>query len=506
MTKILSTAQIREADTRTIVEEDIDSIALMERASEAFVAKFLAIYQKSKDITVICGTGNNGGDGLAIARMLISLGYPVEVYVLGGSQGSRDFEINYQQMPAKANTVTVGLGDDCPNFATIRGYIIDAIFGSGLSKPLTGLYAEAADSINAAIDATVISVDIATGLPGDRPRFEGPIVCPHHTVAFQLPKLAFMMPENADYVGQWHTVSIGLSPSYLLEANTPYRMLDMPQIAKMLAKRAKYAHKGHFGRALIVAGEYGKIGAAILAGKAAMRAGAGLLTMHIPECGYHAMQTALPEAMVSVSAHEKRIADFPDLQPYDAIGIGPGLGTHPNTKLTLEQLLSNYQGPIVIDADALNILAANQELLNLLPQGAVLTPHPKEFERLAGKFDNNYDRLEAQMALSKKLQVHIILKGAHTCLTTPQGTAYFNNTGNPGMATAGSGDVLTGIITGLLGQNAYQSTHASMIAMWLHGMAGDIAAYAIGQDAMIASDLIDAMPEAFMKLHKIKQS
>ncbi|MDN5200666.1 NAD(P)H-hydrate dehydratase [Fulvivirgaceae bacterium BMA10] len=495
--KILSAPQIRQADAYTIEHEPIASIDLMERASNAFVDYFTRLFGTKNKILICCGTGNNGGDGLAIARLLSSMNYEVAVLVVRPNKeapGSADFEINYRLLPGIIPLTEINDNTQVPEkFNT--DIIIDAIFGSGLSRPVEGLYAFVIRAINQS-QAEVVSVDIASGLFCDTIAAEGPIVTPHMTISFQLPKLAFLLPENDPFVGEWKVVDIGLSSDFIADQKSKSHYVSSSDIKKMLRRREKYSHKGTFGRALLIGGSYGKIGAIVLSSRACLRSGAGLLITHVPQCGYEVLQTAVPECMVTTDASFEYISELPTIQNYQAIGIGPGLGVQEMSLKALRELLKDVKNPMVIDADAINLIAQNDDLIDLLPANTILTPHPKEFERLAGPWENDLERLDLQREFSKKHEVLIVLKGAHTSVSTPEGRVYFNSTGNPGMATAGSGDVLTGILTGLLSRG-YSARKAAILGVYMHGLAGDLAAEKLGEESLIASDIIDYLPHAF---------
>lgn len=494
MLKILNTFQTKELDDYTIKHEPIASIELMERACHAFVSWFTRHVEVTKKVGVVCGTGNNGGDGLGIARLLNEWSYPVKVWIVRGAVAeSPDFKLNLERLQGKVEIFEIITESDRGLFED-RDILIDAIFGSGLSRPAEGIYAQAIRCINTT-KALRVSVDIPSGLMADKPS-DGEIVKAHDTITFQFPKLSFLLPETSAFVGDWHVVDIGLNKEYIENAETKYYLLEKSDIQRILHPRSKFQHKGNFGHALLITGGYGKLGAAILSARAAMRSGVGLLTVHVPKCGYEIIQTSVPEAMVSVDESELIFSSVPEIKNFNAIGIGPGIGQDKQTVKALTKLLETLDHPVVLDADALNILGANRELLHLVPQGSILTPHPKEFEGLVGSWATDFERLERQREFSIKTKTVVLLKGAHTSITTPEGKVYFNNTGNPGMATAGSGDVLTGLVTGLLAQG-YSTVEAATHGAWIHGLAGDQAAIALSEQAMIASDIIDHFPVAF---------
>ena len=494
MLKILTTAQIKSLDEYTIKHESIASIDLMERACHAFVSWFTLHFDITKHVGVVCGTGNNGGDGLGIARLLKEWGFPIQVWIVRGSvPESSDFKINLQRLNGKIEVSEIIKDSDQGLFAD-QDILIDAIFGSGLSRPPEGIYAQAIRCINRT-NSVRVAVDTPSGLMADKPS-EGEIVQAHHTVTFQLPKLSFLLPENGIAVGEWHVVNIGLSSEFIQQSKSNYFLIEKNDIKSMLHKRSKFSHKGNFGHALLIAGSYGKMGAAVLGARAAMRSGVGLLSVHVPACGYEIIQTSVPEAMASVDASDALFSAVPKTENFNAIGVGPGLGQDKKTIEALTTLLDSVRKPIVLDADALNIIAANSELIHLIPKDSILTPHPKEFERLAGSWTTDFDRLEKQVEFSRKTNTVVLLKGVHTSIATPEGKVCFNNTGNPGMATGGSGDVLTGLVTGLLAQG-YTPEESALLGVWIHGLAGDCAMKKRGMETLIASDIIDHLPDAF---------
>ncbi|MEM1319498.1 MAG: NAD(P)H-hydrate dehydratase [Bacteroidota bacterium] len=499
--KILSAPQIRQLDAHTIQQEPIASIDLMERASLAFVDWLVECYPpEGRTIHIFCGVGNNGGDGLAIARLLYRRFYRIALYCCTISpKRSADFEHNLQRLPRRSNLQPLNItpGDPLPSIPD-GDLIIDAIFGSGLNRPVEGYWAQLLDHLNQQ-PALRIAVDIPSGLFADQ-HSTGSCFQAHRTFSFELPKQAFCYPENQEAVGRWELRSIGLSPNFIADSKTAFHYLDRPMAQRLLKRRAKFGHKGSYGHALLIAGSYGKVGAAVLAAEACLRAGAGLVSLHAPACAYPILQTALPEAMVSIDANEQHFSQLPDLQPYKAIGCGCGLGTAAATADALGQLLSQATGPLVLDADALNIIAAAPELLALIPKGSILTPHPGEFRRLFGDFSDDFARNQKQRALAAQYGFVLLLKGAHTAIAAPDGQCYFNSTGNPGMATAGSGDVLTGILTALLAQG-YAAIDAARLGVYLHGLAGDKAAARLGQESLIARDLIAHLGAAWQALY-----
>jgi NAD(P)H-hydrate epimerase len=495
--KILNVKQIRALDAYTIENEPISSLDLMERASQAFVRWFCNQFVSTRPIAIFCGKGNNGGDGLAIARILDTQGYDVQVFIVDYTNvASADFESNLARLGDHLQPASIASQESFPTL-TANTICIDALLGSGLSRPAEGLLADIIHFINKLPNKTV-SVDIASGLYPDQSNEEtDAIIRPQFTVSFQFPKLAFLMPQNARYVGSWHLVDIGLNEDFIRGLETPYHYTDKQAAEKLIKPRDKFSHKGTFGHALLMAGSYGKMGAAVLSGKACLRSGVGLLTMHIPSCGYDIIQISLPEAMAFTDADPKHLSEVADLEPYSAIGIGPGVGKEPATVNVLEKMLGKLNQDeakvkLVIDADALNILSENRHLLEKLPENAVLTPHPKEFQRLAGDSKDEFERLQNGIGFAEKHNVIICLKGANTAVILPNGEVHFNSTGNAGMATGGTGDVLTGIVTSLLAQK-YEPAQAAILAVYQHGLAGDRAAEQRGETALIAGDLVERL-------------
>ncbi len=500
--KILSSAQIREVDAYTIENEPVVSIDLMERASKACYNWIRRNIKKKKKVQVFCGMGNNGGDGLAVARMLGGTGYDVTVFIIRHTkQGSEDFRINEARLKKVRNVKMhdITADDKLPKIDK-EAVVIDAMFGSGLKRPLEGFPASIVHHINTS-EALVVAVDFPSGLfcEDNSKNIHKNIIKANYTLTFQLPKLSFMFAENNKYTGEWHILDIGLHKGFINDLETKNHFVLDEDIRKFYKRRGRFSHKGNYGHGLLISGSYGKVGAAILGARGALRSGIGLITVHIPKCGYEILQSGIPEAMCSIDENETIFTGIKDTGSFNAIGIGPGIGTGKETAAGLKLLIQNYAAPMVFDADALNILAENLTWLSFLPKGSILTPHPKEFERIAGKCGNSYERMQRALELAFKYQVFIVLKGAHTLTAFPDGRAFFNSTGNPGMATGGSGDVLTGIILGLLAQG-YLPSEAATAGVYLHGLAADIAARRKGYEALLAGDIIEHYYKAVKKV------
>ena len=496
--KILNVDQIRALDQSTIKSEPIAPLNLMERAALAFVDWYVDRFPDTTPTKIFCGLGNNGGDGMAIARLLLEREYPVEVHVVRyAPRESDDFMHNHRRLKLVMDTLNyIEFPKDIPAIRH-NETVIDAILGSGLSRPAEGIIKSTIEAINRA-PATVVSVDIASGLYADQPNAPDDVIIePDHTVTFQLPKLAFMLPKNGRYVGDWHVVDIRLHKRYIDLAPTPYFFTQPHEARLLLRKRDRYANKGTFGHALLLVGSYGKIGAAVLAARACLRSGVGLLTVQVPRCGYTILQTAVPEAMCLPDGHHNVLTgssevESPPPADYTTVGIGPGIGKAAETLAMLRELLPTVKKPMVIDADALNLLAENRDLLAHLPPNSILTPHPKEFERLTQAWDDDYQKLGMLREFAQTHRVVVVLKGAHSAVATPDGEVHFNATGNPGLSTGGTGDVLTGVLTALLAQG-YDPIEAAVVGVYAHGLAGDRVADQHGQVGMVASDVIDAL-------------
>lgn len=497
--KIFPSSSIKKLDAYTIEHEPISSIDLMERAATALTKAITQRWTPQTPVIVFAGPGNNGGDALAVARMMAEKEYDVEVYLFNTKgELSADCRTNKEQIAAMRNVKFHEISTQfVPPTLTAEHLVIDGLFGSGLNKPLNGGFAAVVKYINSS-PATVVSIDIPSGLMGEENTFniKSNIIRADYTYSLQLPKLAFLFAENAEFVGKWELLDIQLSQEAIKQSETNYELTEAEDIRTLIKPRKQFAHKGNFGHALLIAGSKGMAGASILSARACLRSGVGLLTVHAPLCNCTILQTSVPEAMVESDADESCFAVPTDTDDYQAIAIGPGLGKSEETETALLEQLQHCQTPAVLDADALNILANHRHALTHLPKGSILTPHPKELERLVGKCQDSYERLTKACELAKNANVHIILKGAYSAIITPEGKCYFNPTGNPGMATGGSGDVLTGVILALLAQG-YDTDAAARIGTYVHGLAGDVAQSKQGTIGLIASDIIDSLPAAW---------
>ncbi len=494
--KILFSDQIRQLDQYTITHEPVSSLALMERAAEKCTAELLQHPADLKHLYIVCGNGNNGGDGLVIARLLQEQKFKPQVYIIEAAEkSSSDFRANLKKL-LKLKPHFIRAEKDFPQLNN-SVTVIDAIFGSGLNRPVTGLSAKLIRHINQS-GAKVISIDIPSGLFADKSNNpEDAIILSDITYTFHAPKLSFMWSENEKHLKDFKVLDISLDKDYSTSLPTPYEFINSDTLLKWIKERRKFSHKGDNGHALIIAGSSGKEGAAILATGAALHSGAGLVTAAITDSTLIPLLTRYPSAM-TVNAGKEFIKALPDISSYDAIGIGPGLGKNEPTIRVVIKLLKQSKAPMVLDADAINILAADKLLLKLLPKNTILTPHPGEFRRLAGTWKNDAAKHQLQSSFAVKHSVIVILKGAHTSIALPDGRMYFNSTGNPGMAKGGSGDVLTGMLTAFLAQG-YGPEAASVMAVFLHGAAGDELALVTGKLSLTAQAIIDFIPAVTRK-------
>ena len=502
--KILTSSQLKELDKYTIAHEPIASIDLMERAAIALTNAIVRRWDKSFKMVVFAGPGNNGGDALAVARMLSQRGYHVEVFLFN-TKGklSEECQTNLERLKMCGSVYFTEISTQFdPPELTESHVVIDGLFGSGLNKPLSGGFAAVVKYINAS-KAQVVAIDIPSGLMGEDNTYNirQNIVHADVTLSIQLPKLSFLFPENEDVVGEWELLDIGLKQSYIDATATPFSILGEEVIRPIVKPRKRFAHKGSFGHGLLIAGSYGMAGASILSAKACLRSGIGLLTVHTPIHNHDILQISVPEAIVQTDIHERYFAQPTDLSRYKAIAIGPGLGQEEDTALAMMEQIQGSNLPIILDADAINILSTHRNWLSRLPKRCILTPHLGELERLIGKCMDTYERLTKVKELAAYLQSYIIVKGAWTTIVTPEGEYFFNPTGNPGMATGGSGDVLTGILLALVAQG-YSREEACKLGVYIHGLAGDIAAEEMTETGMISSDIINALPNAWKKIRQ----
>jgi NAD(P)H-hydrate epimerase len=496
--KIFTAEQIRNCDQYTIKNEPIFSIQLMERAAEACVEWISENCNHHRNFAIFCGSGNNGGDGFAVARLLYQKGFDIDIFTNSKAKFSPDAQENFKHIK-EISGITVREFKDVMNYRfDSRTVIIDALFGTGLSRNLEGEVKELVEFLNLKNNIK-ISIDLPSGLLADGMSDAAAVVFEaDYTLSFQFWKKSFLHIETGQFTGKVQILDINLSQDYIEETESDDFVIDDEIVKKIFKVRNEFSHKGTYGKATIAGGSYGKIGAAVLSTRAALRTGAGLTFVLAPKCGYEILQTSDPEAMFIEGG-----ADYIDLFEIDetsVCGIGPGLGTHKKTSESLLIFLKNYSKPLILDADALNILAENPENLLLIPEKSIITPHPKEFERLFGKTENSFERTLLAKNKARELQIYIVLKDHHTQIITPEGKVFYNITGNSGLAKGGSGDILTGIITSLLAQH-YSEEQAAVLGVWFHGKAAELASERHSKESMLPTDVIAELGNVFAELN-----
>ena len=503
--KIFTGAQIHELDKYTIENEPISSLNLMERAAKALARAITDAWPASTPVVVFAGPGNNGGDALAVARLLAEQDYKVDTYLFNitGSL-SPDSAANMKRLrdTRRLHSFTEVTQEFDPPKLGEGMLVVDGLFGSGLNKPLAGGFASLVKYINAS-QAQVVSIDVPSGLMTEDNTYNvrANIIRATMTLTLQQPKLSFLFAENQQFVGQLRVLDIRLSQEGIEKIDSQFTILEETMVRSLLTDRSPFAHKGLMGSALLIAGSFGMAGAAILAARACLRSGVGKVSVCSPRRNIPILQTAVPEAITLSGSEETIFAEPVDTDDFQAVGIGPGLGMSEQTAIALISQMRRTQCPIVADADALNILANHRAWMQQLPKGIIMTPHPKELDRMESHSADSYERLVKARNLAERLQGYVIVKGHNTAICLPDGHIVFNPTGNAGMATAGSGDVLTGIITALLARG-YRQQEACVLGVYLHGLAGDLAAADLGEESLIASDIIDYLPRAFRRLRE----
>ena len=500
MLKIPSIEQIRRCEMHTIAHKPISSIELMEVAATACVNRIKQQFSQTASIVIFCGMGNNGGDGLAMARLLLENGFPCTAYIVK-HRADYSAECQHQLNLLKERNVEVAeikQEEDIPS-CDCCAIVVDALLGIGLSKPIDNPLLKAViKNINQS-KSFVFAIDTPSGLLSEQcMEKQYSAVEADFTLSFQFLKLSFFFAENYPYTGEWAVADIGLDDQSINDIQTNHYCVEHSFIKSLICQREKFAHKGNFGHGLLIAGSMGMMGAAVLASKAALRTGIGLLTVAVPKTGYNILQITVNEALCRCDENETHFTgiDFGALSKYNAIAVGCGLGTHPETAQGLKKLIADFGGSIIFDADAINCLAENKTWLEFLPPNCIFTPHIKEFERLTKKTSNSYERLELQRQFSMRYRCVLILKGAHTSISTPQGEIYFNTSGNPGMAKGGSGDVLTGMLLSLAAQG-YTPVQTALIGVYLHGIAADQALSKQSCESLLPSDIIENIGQGF---------
>lgn len=500
---ILSPKQLHDVDNATCEAQQIDSLELMERAANAVSCEIISRFLPSQRIVIVAGPGNNGGDALAVARLLIEQGYrKVEVFLFNVSESlSHDCDQMRKRLIAiDGIDFTEVTHEFTPPYLSKTDVVIDGLFGSGLREPLTGGFVALVRLINES-GAYIISIDTPSGLACEWNHMASrrDMIHADLTLTFQVPRLSFFFEENAEVVGDWKLLDIDLDEQKIKESHSDFILLEDRAIRPWLRKRAPFTGKRDYGSAMIMAGSVGMMGAAVMCAKACMRAGAGLATVHTARSGYPIIQTAVPEAMFEPDRNEHIITDMNLHHDHQCVAVGPGIGTHEHTINALESLLKTCRTPLILDADALNCISRRPTLLSMLPLNTVITPHIGEFDRLFGEHTQAEDRLRKAIEMAKYYNIIIVLKGHCTAVIRPTGKVYFNSTGNPGMATAGAGDVLTGVIAAFMAQG-YRPEHATLLGVYIHGLAGDLACEEFGEYGMTAGDIADYVGRAIRKI------
>jgi len=513
--RILTAEAMREVDRAAIEDLGVPSLVLMENAAIGVVEALGQAFGDAESVAVFCGPGNNGGDGLAVARHLAVRGWEVRVFLItGGRELSGDAAVQLGICrKAELPILEVASGDGLPaalEAAAECDVVVDALFGTGLARPLEGLFAQAVETINS-LPAPCVAVDLPSGLAGSQTRPIGPHVRADLTVTFAAPKVAHVFPPAADAVGEMVVTDLGIPPRLVEEIEEEagdLHLLMGEELAELLPEREPGTHKGDYGHALIAAGSPGKAGAAILAARAAVRAGAGLVTAAVPEPilqtvdlgSVESMTLGLPAGAAGQIAERAADVLLDAAEGKTALALGPGLGQEPATASAIRRIVLECPLPLVLDADGVNAFAGRAAELARRKAETILTPHPGELGRLLGISTSQIqeDRLAAARGAAEETGAIVVLKGHLTLVAS--GTAVFvNPTGNPGMATGGTGDVLTGLIAGLLAQGL-DALDATLLAVYLHGLAGDLAASRLGEGALAAGDLIEILPAALEAL------
>ncbi|MCD7962971.1 MAG: NAD(P)H-hydrate dehydratase [Rikenellaceae bacterium] len=484
--KILTGKNIREADLYTMENEPISSLDLMERASQKLAEYIAERFPKRTEFVIFVGKGNNGADGLVVARLLSQKRYKCRVITLfDEKECSEEYRANYRILPS--DVVVEKLNGDL--FIDKKEVLVDALLGTGLNGVATSPIKEAIDFING-VENTVVSIDMPSGMTTEFGNGGREVVKADITLTLQFPKLSLLLPEGGGNTGDMVILPIGLDRDFMEKSDSVYNYITSKEISKLNLKRPEFGHKGTFGHALVICGKKGMMGAAVLSASSALRSGCGLVTVHVPENERQVIHITNPSAIVSCGQGDS-FSGLPEgLDKYSSVGVGSGMGNSPETVLALRKLLTEYRKPMVVDADALNIISENNDMLDLIPESSILTPHPGELERLLGKWNGDEDKIRMIVEFAGKYKVIMVVKGAHTMICLSDGKIYFNSTGNPGMAKGGSGDVLTGIITGYLAKGLSPS-NAAIKGVFDHGRAGDDAALSIGREQMNSEDIVN---------------
>lgn len=503
--KILTAEQLKQLDRYTIEHEPIASIDLMERAATCLTEAIRRRWDTTHTFVVMAGPSGNGGDALAVARMLAQHGYATHTYLFDVKNNlSADCRENLERLKQTEGAELTHITQQFePPELSNEAVVIDGLFGTGLKGPLRGGFAQLAKYINR-LPARVVSIDLPSGMMAEDNSYnvEANIVKADVTLTVGLPKLAFLMADMAPLVGEVEVLDIGLSREEYNRMTTPYVLTEPTDVRSLLKVRPVFGHKGTFGHALLIAGRRGMAGAALLAARACLRSGVGKLTVGTPGANVEILQIGVPEAVLHIDVSHEHFSQPIEASAFQAMCIGPGLGTDAESATAFIAQAHAARVPLVVDADGLNILSSHKGWLNQLPAGSILTPHVGELARLVGTTGmSSYSALQAARELARRHRFYVVLKGHYTAICTPDGSVFFNATGNNGMATAGSGDVLSGMLLGLLAQG-YGPLEACRLGVWLHGLAGDLAARQLGTHSLVAGDLVNYIPKAFLSLNE----
>lgn len=501
--KIFTTSEIKAIERYTMETEHITSLDLIERAAEAIASEIMSRWRPGRPITIFAGQGNNGADALTVGSLLIAQGYTPRIILfnINGNRLSPECKACRDAIISTGYTYFTEVINkfQMPEL-TRHDVVIDGLFGTGLSAPLEGGFVSLVGAINES-KATVVSIDIPSGLSGDwNPRtLRRNVIRAHLTLAIQFPHLCFFLPDYADLVGEWKVIDIGLSADAVASTPSQFYLVEQDDVRRILRRRRNFSSKADYGSALLYAGTYGMMGAAVMAARGALRSGVGKLTVSSPMCGYQVLQSAVPEALYQFINNDATINEMRPRHLFDSIAIGPGIGTADVTVKALEDFLASATKPVILDADALNCMALKPSMLSSLPVLSIITPHEGEFDRLFGQQSSGEARLRKALEMARYYNIIIVLKGHYTAIVRPDEKIYFNSSGTPALATAGSGDVLTGILVSLMAQN-YPPEHATLMAVFIHGVAGEMAAELHGEYGVIASDIADNVGRAIKEM------
>lgn len=493
--KIFTTQEIRDIDRYTIEHEGVDPMELIERVAEGVAFEIVSRWRPGRPVVVFAGPGNNGADALAVARLLLDQGYQPEVFLfnIGGDRLSAECAKCREKL--LDSPADIYFNEIIDKFAlpelSPEHLVVDGLFGSGLHDSIAGGFKSLVQYINDS-QATVVSIDVPSGLHGDwnPAAINRNIIHATLTIAIQFPRLAFFMADNADLVGEWKVIDIGLSEKAIASTPARYYLVEQPEVRNALPRRKEFSSKADYGSAMIIAGSYGMMGAAVLAARGALRSGAGRVTVQSPKCGYSVLQTSAPDAMYQYNKGDLFLTEIKLSHDFDAVAIGPGIGTNDATVQALEDFLASRNRPVILDADALNCIARKPAILHNIPVLSVITPHAGEFDRLFGPQPSAQARLQKAVEVAQYYKIFVVLKGHYTAVVRPDGKIYFNSSGTPAMATGGSGDVLTGILASLSAQGMRPEI-ASIVAVYVHGLAGELAAREHGEYGVTASDIAE---------------